>query len=226
MTEILNGQFRPVSIHQVSPMQKHALSVWSAEMHNCDRQMPHRIDSKRAADPPRWGNRSASSWCFWAHSFTSLCSRLIQDKCGEKALAFMRIRSVLGASEMGARLDGRRVRGLLLEACLVCAIECVVGATPCIGRLVFWGWGDLQTEPCGGAGGFTEVERGDKWACCCGGAGGVLKCSCRTFKISVSLWRCRFWANLLCNFFFTVAPFFRSSSSSLKAKGSSNSVSR
>lgn len=44
MTEILNGQFRPVSIYQVSPMQKHALCVWSAEIHNCDRKMSHRID--------------------------------------------------------------------------------------------------------------------------------------------------------------------------------------
>lgn len=185
---------------------------------------------KRNGNSPKWGNRSVSNWCFWVHSFTSLCSRLIQEKCGEKAVAFIRTRSVLGGSTAGALLDGRRGRGLLWDNCLACAIVCVVGATPCIGRLVFWGWGDLQTTPCGGAGGF-KVGKGDRWECCCGGccwegAEGGLKCSCRTFKISVSLWRCRFWANLLCNFFLTVAPFFRSSSSSLKAKGSSNSVSR
>lgn len=181
---------------------------------------------------PKWGNRSVSSCCFRVHSFTSLWSRLMQDECGEKAVAFMRTRSVLGGSVTGALAGGRRGRGLLLDNCRACAIVCVVGATPCIGRLVFRGWGDLQTMPCGSPVGFNEADEGGRWeccccrGCCCKGAGMGLKCSWRTFKISVSLWRCRFWANLLCNFFFTVAPFFRSSSSSLKAKGSSNSASR
>lgn len=182
--------------------------------------------------PPRCGNRSVSSCCFRVHSFTSLCSRLMQDECGEKAVAFIRTRSVLGGSVTGALAGGRRGRGLLLDNCRACAIVCVVGATPCIGRLVFGGWGDLQTKPCGSPVGFNEADEGGRWeccccrGCCCKGAGRGLKCSWRTFKISVSLWRCRFWANLLCNFFLTVAPFFRSSSSSLKAKGSSSSASR
>ena len=61
----------------------------------------------------------------------------MHEECGEKAVAFMRILSVLGGSWAGALVGFRRGRGLLFDNCLACAIVCVVGATPCIGRLVF-----------------------------------------------------------------------------------------